>query len=178
MLAEGNPSKAVDHPVGNVSWDDVQEWLAEMNTRYALPEGWKWDLPSEAQWEYACRAGTTKAFAGDLDEMAWYKKNSGNHTNPVGAKKANAWGLHDMHGNVSEWCSDYFWYYRTRSAAEPAGAASDDDRVFSGARAFRGGAVESSADNCRAAHRHGFRPGYRGFKFLGFRPALVQSTSQ
>lgn len=100
----GNPN----HPVEHVSWDDVQEFIAKLNSKKGKL---KYRLPLEAEWEYACLAGFNGKFGFDGDEKdlcnyAWYLKNSENSTHPVGHKKPNAWGLHDMHGNVCEWVSD------------------------------------------------------------------------
>ena len=162
LLGEGS-----DHPMYYVNWDDAQKYLAKLNADHALPSGWKWALPTEAQWEYACRAGTKSAFAGDLDEMAWYAENSGSTTNPVGTKKANAWGLHDMHGNVIEWCSDLYGDYSSGSSSDPTGATTGGDRVF------RGGSWLNFA-RCRSAYRVSGTPGVRG-NGLGFRPALIPS---
>ena len=165
-----NPSDSLgeDLPVETVSWDDVQGWLEKMNEKTPLPSDWKWALPTEAQWEYACRAGTESAFAGDLDEMAWYGENSGSSTNPVGTKKANAWGLHDLHGNVWEWCSDWHKDYSSGSSSDPTGATTG---VF---RVLRGGSWYCVAQDCRSALRSRSSPGFRG-RGLGFRPALVPS---
>jgi formylglycine-generating enzyme required for sulfatase activity len=156
------------HPMYYVNRDDAQKYLAKLNADYALPSGWKWALPTEAQWEYACRAGTGSTFAGDLDEMAWYDENSGSKTNPVGTKKANAWGLHDMHGNVWEWCSDWYGDYSSGSSSDPTGATAGDFRVL------RGGSWSVLAQCCRSAYRSGRAPGSRN-DYLGFRPALVPS---
>jgi formylglycine-generating enzyme required for sulfatase activity len=166
-----NPShfSGEDLPVEMVSWDDVQGWLEKMNEKAPLPSGWKWALPTEAQWEYACRAGTESAFAGDLDEMGWYMDNSGSKTNPVGTKQANAWGLCDMHGNVWEWCSDWYGDYSSGSSSDPTGGATTgDDRVG------RGGSWVSNAQDCRSADLLKLTPGHR-YNDLGFRPALVPS---
>lgn len=154
-------------PVEAVSWDDVQGWLREVNSQNTLPSGWKWALPSEAQWEYACRAGTTTMFAGDLDEMAWYSSNSGSKTNPVGTKKANEWGLHDMHGNVWEWCADTWGGdYASGAATDPTGSGSGLRRVL------RGGSWDRDAQRCRSALRFNYSPDSRSL-ILGFRPAAV-----
>ena len=93
-------------PVENVSWDDIQVFLARLNA--AEPDA-DFRLPTEAEWEYACRAGTTGAFGGTgvLDDMGWTFTNSGNHTHEVATKQPNAWGLYDMHGNVWEWVQDW-----------------------------------------------------------------------
>ncbi len=157
-----NPSAFKDDtlPVEQVSWDDCQEFC----TKTGL------SLPTEAQWEYACRAGTSGPFAGtgNLDDMGWHRKNSGGRrTHPVGEKKPNQFGLHDMHGNVSEWCEDWYqWdYYCEGSVVEPL-----CHNTVSGGRVVRGGGM------CRSASRDG-APGFRGsleFRLrdhLGFRPA-------
>ncbi len=89
-------------PVENISWNDAKRFCEKLSRM----TGMGYRLPSEAEWEYACRAGTTGDYAGDLDAMAWYSKNSGSETHPVGQKQSNAFGLYDMHGNVREWCED------------------------------------------------------------------------
>ena len=153
------------HPMYYVNWDDARKYVAKLNADHALPSGWKWALPTEAQWEYACRAGTASAFAGYLDEMANYA-NSRSTTNSVGTKKANAWGLHDMHGNVWEWCSDWYGDYSSASSSDPAGATTGDGRVV------RGGSWDFVAQVCRSAYRGTDPPDVRSYG-LGFRPALV-----
>jgi formylglycine-generating enzyme required for sulfatase activity len=128
-------------------------------------------LPTEAEWEYACRAGTTWEYcfgddAGLLDQYAWYDKNSGGQTQPVGSKKPNACGLHDMHGNVWEWCADWFseTYYQTSPDVDPTGPDGGSRRVG------RGGGWASGAVGCRAACRDWGDPSYRN-ELLGFRLA-------
>jgi len=163
-----NPStfKGADLPVEQVSWDDVQGWLEKMNEKHPLPPGWKWELPTEAQWEYACRAGTETAFAGSgaLDEMGWYSENSESKTNTVGTKKANTWGLHDMHGNVWEWCQDGYEDYESGSATDPK-------RWTDGWLSVRrGGSWCHDALSCRSAYRSRSAPVYR-YDTLGFRVA-------
>ena len=105
-----NPShfRAPKNPVENVNINDMQQFFEKLN-RNSCPSGWKFRFPTEEQWEYACRAGTTtKYYFGDdeslLGDYAWYDGNSDGHTHPVGMKKPNAWGLYDMHGNVFERC--------------------------------------------------------------------------
>jgi len=126
-------------------------------------------LPNEAQWEYACRAGSkTRYCFGDdksgLGDYAWYDKNSGNATHPVGEKKPNPWGLYDMHGNVWEWCQDWWKeaYYKESPVDDPSGPTSGWRRVF------RGGGGDDTAGSCRSAFRLHNRPGnwyyYRGFR--------------
>jgi formylglycine-generating enzyme required for sulfatase activity len=165
-----NPShfKSPNLPVENVSWDDAQSFLAKLNEKGILPEGWKFALPTEAQWEYACRAGEKGPYSGgSLEEVGWYDRNSGSKTHEVGQKKPNAWGLHDMQGNVWEWCAD--WYDDTlKGGVDPTGPSSGDYRVY------RGGSWFNDASRCRAAYRRRNFPGGRRFN-LGFRPALVPS---
>jgi formylglycine-generating enzyme required for sulfatase activity len=165
-----NPSNlnGDDLPVENVSWDDAQAFIKKVNDSGVIPEGWKVALPTEAQWEYACRAGETGAYSGrTIDQVAWYDDNSGSKTHAVGTKKSNAWGLHDMHGNVWEWCED--WYCDELSGgSDPSGPSSGVLRVS------RGGSWDRNAASCRAAYRLGNGPGGRDYS-LGFRPALVPS---
>ena len=131
-----------------------------------LPEGFEYTLPTEAQWEYACRAGTTEDFAGGLEAMAWYDQNSGSTTHPAGQKQPNAWELYDMHGNVGEWCRDWYQDHLSGgSVADPIGPA------LGSARVVRGGDWHSTARDCRSADRYRVGPGIR-FNVLGFRLAL------
>jgi formylglycine-generating enzyme required for sulfatase activity len=156
-------------PVENVSWDEAMEFCRRLTeTAKAagqLPEGYAYMLPSEAQWEYACRAGTTGDFAGQVEAMAVYSENAGGTTHVVGTKQANAWGLHDMHGNVWDWCLDWKGSYSGGSVIDPMGAASGSLRVY------RGGSWSDGAGFCRSANRCGNSPGVR-FHDLGFRLAL------
>ncbi len=173
-LMGSNPSyfKGANLPVEQVSWDDAMAFCRKLTERERaagrLPEGYIYTLPTEAQWEYACRAGTIGDYAGNLDAMAWYGANSGSSTKPVGQKQANAWGLHDMHGNVWEWCLDWKGDYPGGSVTDPTGPGSGPGRVF------RGGSWVNPADFCRSALRLGLTPDYRGHN-LGFRLALTPS---
>ncbi|MEN9635864.1 MAG: hypothetical protein RL077_4268, partial [Verrucomicrobiota bacterium] len=167
-----NPSafKGESLPVENVSWDDAMEFCRKLTTLErsagSLPSGYVYTLPTEAQWEYACRAGTTGDYAGDLKAMAWFAENAGGTTHAVATKQANAWGLHDMHGNVWEWCAD--WY----ADKLPGGSVSDSKGPASGSfRVRRGGSWRVGAAYCRSAYRGRVSPGYR-FDGLGFRLAL------
>ncbi len=160
-----------DAPVENVSWTDAMEFCRKLTERERqagrMTEGYEYTLPTEAQWEYACRAGTTGPFAGsgNLDSMGWYSSNSGTTTHPVAQKQANAWGLYDMHGNVWEWCRDWYGNYPGRSVTDPIGPSSGSLRVY------RGGGWASIAQRCRSAYRYGGGPGLR-LDYVGFRLAL------
>ncbi len=187
-----NPSifKGDTLPVENVPWDNAMAFcdkLTEQERKAGrLPVGYIFTLPTEAQWEYACRAGTTGPYAGDLDAMAWYIKNSGGTTHAnalglydkqgnlwelysggtthaVGTKQANAWGLYDTQGNVWEWCSDWWGDYPNGAVTDPTGPASGRKHVV------RGGNWSSGAAHCRSAVRSDYGPGGRD---VGFRLAL------
>ncbi|MEO6390517.1 MAG: formylglycine-generating enzyme family protein [Pyrinomonadaceae bacterium] len=158
-----NPSKnqGDDLPVEQVSWDDVQEFIRRLN---AQSNGVIYRLPTEAEWEYACRAGTTGRYAGDLEAMAWYLSNSGSATHPVGQKQPNAWGLYDLYGNVGEWVQDWYGSYRE-------GEQTDPKRESSGpGRALRGGTFRSRAELLRSSFR-GFNTPDSRFSPYGFRLA-------
>jgi formylglycine-generating enzyme required for sulfatase activity len=168
-VMEENPSrfKGRNNPVEDVSWDEAQEFIRRLNRKEGHG-GYR--LPTEAEWEYAARAGSTSAYgfgndAGQLGRYAWYDGNSGKKTHPVGQKEANAWGLHDMHGNVEEWVADWYGDYSSAPATDPEGPASGSDRVF------RGGSWCDAARNCRAAYRLDLTPIFRCVS-LGFRLAL------
>ncbi|MCX6630090.1 MAG: formylglycine-generating enzyme family protein [Candidatus Solibacter sp.] len=161
----GNPSnfKGADRPVELVSWNDVQEFLGKLNAR---GDGYRYRLPTEAEWTYAARAGTAGDWAGNLDSVAWYRENSGTQTHPVGQKQANAWGLHDMLGNVWEWCQDWYdkEYYRSSPADDPQGASSGEHRTR------RGGGWVGVPAYVRVAYRGKGKPDGR-YSDLGFRCA-------
>ncbi len=159
-----NPSqfKGDDLPVENVSWNDAKEFCRKLSQM----TGREYRLPTEAEWEYACRAGTTGAYAGDLDAMAWYDKNSGGKTHPVGQKQPNAFGLYDMHGNVWEWCEDD--WHNSYNGAPNDGRAWVDISARGSYRVARGGSWGSNAVRSRSAYRPGNTPGAR-VNYLGFR---------
>ena len=168
-----NPShfKGAERPVDSVSWLDicgnetrVGGFLGAVN-RLSTDSG-RFDLPTEAQWEYACRAGTTGPFAGasKLDEVAWHHANSAGRTQQVGLKKPNAWSLHDMLGNVWEWCADWYDEYSGEAETDPAGPSSGSARVI------RGGAWGYYAYSCRVADRGQSHPPF-SYYGIGFRLA-------
>jgi formylglycine-generating enzyme required for sulfatase activity len=164
-----NPSnfKGTKQPVESVSWEDCRIFLRELQTK--LP-GQKFRLPTEAEWEYACRAGSTTTYCYGDDDIrlggyAWYDQNSDNTAHPVGEKKPNAWGLHDMHGNVREWCADWYGDYPNGEATDPTGPGSGSIRVL------RGGPWNGVPGTCRSANRLRESPGRR-FTNVGFRLCL------
>ncbi len=161
-----------EQPVINVSWKDAQEYCKWLSRE----TGNGYRLPTEAEWEYACRAGSESAycFGNDeklLGEYAWYDKNSKNKTHPVGEKKPNAWGLHDMHGNVWEWCQD--WYDNEYYAeCQKQGVMRNPQGPAKGAgRVLRGGSYFLSPVGCRSVDRHRYDPEVRR-GFIGFRLVL------
>ncbi len=179
-----NPShfKGDDKPVEQVSWFDAVEFCNRLSEKmgykpaYAIKgekverikDGNGFRLPTEAEWEYACRAGTKDDRYGKLDSIAWYSKNSGSETHGVGQKDPNKWGLYDMLGNVWEWCQDWKGNYPSGPVKDPTGPSSGSDRVIRG-----GGWSLNVASNCRSAIRFNAVPDRRGF--IGFR--LSRSVS-
>ena len=157
-----------ENPVENISWDEAVEFCEKLNYLFKdfLPEGYIFDLPTESQWEYACRAGTTTALnsgkdltsekesCDNLDEIGWYGSNSHRRANPVGKKKPNAWEIYDMHGNVWEWCKNSFFIKNKE------------------VHVIRGGSWESYPKLCRSAYRVFFSH-YVYDEKMGFRIALV-----
>jgi len=164
-----SPSTAAEgtHPVTEVSWDDAQRFLARLSEVRA-PGSFR--LPTEAEWEYACRAGSSGRYAGgdseaDLDRMGWYSASSNGAAHPVGQKAPNAWGLHDMHGNVFEWCQDWDGPYALGEQTDPSGPPSGDKRIL------RGGCFKCPPPYCRSANRYSAPPDRRSLNF-GFRVVL------
>jgi formylglycine-generating enzyme required for sulfatase activity/predicted Ser/Thr protein kinase len=169
MIMGNNPSYYCkcgdDCPVDNVSWDDAQQFINQLNQ---IDRTNKYRLPTEAEWEYACRAGTETAYSFREDKIgkyAWYIANSEEQIHPVGKKKPNAWGLYDMHGNVWEWVQDWYGDYPSKSVVNPKGLDNGDD-----IRILRGGSWFNPAKSLRSAIR------YRGFSVnrnynIGFRVA-------
>jgi formylglycine-generating enzyme len=183
-----NPSrwKGGQNPVESVRWSDAVHFcnkrseLERLRPCYDV-QTWKCDfladgyrLPTEAEWEYACRAGSSTAyFFGDdpskLGEYAWFDKNSGGHPRPVAQKQPNAWGLYDLSGDLWEWCNDFYKvdYYQESLPSDPKGPDAGQTKVV------RGGAWRFSADKCRSGYRYNENPGYSdvcfGYDIYGFR---------
>jgi len=162
-----NPSnfKGAKNPVEMVSWNDATDFCRKLTDKVgrASSPAKSFRLPTEAEWEYACRAGSSTRFCfGDsdngLDEYAWYGGNSDNTTHPVGEKKPNDWGLYAMHGNVWEWCGDWYGekYYGSSDRKNPQGASSGELRVLRGGSWFR------DPGDCRSAFRFGNGPARAG----------------
>lgn len=159
-------------PVENVDWNYVLHFITKASK--AAPEGYRYDFPTEAEWEYACRAGETTAFHNGknpsseedecrhLDKVGWYNQNSGGETHIVAQKLPNAWGLYDMHGNVWEWCSDYFSHPPKYDEIDPKGPKFGEGRVI------RSGSFRHPVREARAAHRLPFNP-LIGYRTIGFR---------
>ncbi|MBK1878777.1 formylglycine-generating enzyme family protein [Pelagicoccus mobilis] len=205
------PGKGDDHPVTTIDWWSAIKWCnlrseiegkvpvyynsSELRWQNVLRNGSQsvfvnWDangyrLPTEAEWEYACRAGTTTAFYTgpithpdakpidpNLDRAGWYGGNSGTRSHAVGLKEANAWGLYDTHGNVWEWCFDYYGHYNIDNKIDYKGPESGNARVI------KGGSWSFIAANCRSSFRSAAYPGGRGGNGLGFRLVHTDSTTE
>lgn len=163
-VMEKNPShfKGEDRPVETVSWTAVQEFISRLNEEEGCGNCYR--LPTEAEWEYAARGGMEEDYAGYLRAIAWYGGNAGGKTHPVGQKASNAWGLHDMLGNIWEWVGDWYGsgYYQSSPEPDPLGPESGSIRVF------RGGSWRSPASNVQLARRFYRAPNHRSNN-LGFR---------
>jgi sulfatase modifying factor 1 len=178
-----------DLPVTDVSWEQAVRFCNAASEQHRYQpcyreagvwpfRRWVWDgaadgyrLPTEAEWEYACRAGTTTRWSfGDdpelLGEYAWFQENSDNKAHPVAEKRPNSWGLYDTHGNVWEWCWDRYGPYASSPAINPQGPRRGEYRVV------RGGSFDDSPQDLRSANRGYHRP-VRRFRYIGFRCVRV-----
>ena len=168
-VMRSNPSRSTgdDLPVEGVSWDDCREYCRKVEDRTGVAVR----LPTEAEWEYACRAGSTGVYSfgdstGRLGDYAWHEGNSGRRAHPVGKRDPNALGLHDMHGNLWEWCEDWRGDYAFGTQVDPTGPATGWVRVL------RGGSWNGKAVSCRSASRYGLGPGDCSSDGIGFRIAV------
>ena len=189
-----NPSrfKGANHPVEEVTWNQAFEYckrLTKVQQREGiLTDGWEWRLPTEAEWEYATRAGTTTPRYGGVNEVAWWENNSYGQTHPVGQKLPNAWGLYDTLGNVWEWCIDLYTPNDVAISAlditessmigadfggGQSGSSGQIDPALSPARAVRGGSWDNGDYDCRSSRRTKV-PEALHYDNLGFRPILAQ----
>ncbi len=159
-----------DLPVENASWIDAMAFCQKLTERERaagrLAEGETYSLPTEAEWEYACRAGSTSAYAGDPEAMAWHDVNSNGIAHQVGLKRPNAWGFHDMSGNVLEWCFDWYGPYRGGTVTDPSGPERGHYRIA------RGGSWRTEARTGRSAARSGGSAARLDYT-IGFRVALI-----
>ena len=164
-----NPSEfeGVNNPVEKITWFEAVDFCKRItNHPRSKAAGYVYRLPTEAEWEYACRSGTTTLYSfGDdasaLGKHAWYSNNSNKKSHPVGQRQPNAWGLYDMHGNVWEWCMDWYGIYPNSRVTNPTGPSSGSIRVF------RGGGFPNDTESCRAANRNWINPSHRDYS-LGF----------
>jgi formylglycine-generating enzyme required for sulfatase activity len=175
LIMGNNPSNFKDdpqNPVEQVSWNDAQEFCKKISQK----SGKDFRLPSEAEWEYACRAGTTTVYyfgdnASLLDEYAWYNPNAGSKTHPVGQKRPNNWGLYDMHGNLKEWCQDTYEKYGgeidlIRKTGKAVESKNNNFRVL------RGGAWVNGASGCTSSYRNKYSADLKDY-LIGFRAVCV-----
>jgi formylglycine-generating enzyme required for sulfatase activity len=164
-LFQGEPRR----PVEQISWEDAQAFINKLNAREGTTV---YRLPTEAEWEYAARAGTTTAysFGNDVERLgayAWYRQNAERHTHPVGQLQPNAWGLYDMHGNVWEWVQDWYGRYAAQAITDPRGPTAGSHRMR------RGGGWNNEAKYCRSANRYsavGFRDDFLGLRIVRMVP--------
>jgi formylglycine-generating enzyme required for sulfatase activity len=156
------------HPIYYVSWDECQELINKLNKKYSnlVPKGYVLALPTEAQWEYSCRANGPSRPTGELADLAWFDGNSDEQSHPVGQKKPNAWGLYDMYGNVWEWCTDHYDHYDPKEKTNPTGPKSGE------VHASRGVSWHEGAGDCYVSKRDWYSADGRLYN-LGLRLAIV-----
>jgi formylglycine-generating enzyme required for sulfatase activity len=169
---KGNTKRKKNLPVENVTWEECQEFLEKLGEK----EQHAYRLPTEAEWEYACRAGSTRRYCyGDDPKLvgvyAWFADNAKERTHPVALKKPNRWGLYDMHGNIWQWCADWYGDYPKKAVVDPKGPEKGTSRVL------RGGSFYSPALFVRCAVRGFFDPSKRGPN-IGFRVVLANRQRQ
>jgi len=166
-VMNGNRSKfrGNDRPEDSVSWFDCQVFIKQVNAKFDGAAR----LPTEAEWEYACRAGSNEPISGgaDIDDVAWYTGNTCGITEPVGRKQPNAWGFYDMHGNVLEWCNDWYSKLGNEKVVDPRGP------MFGSFRVLRGGCWFFYERDCRSAYRMRRDPDIRNCLY-GFRLLLEE----
>lgn len=169
-VVDPTAGEGTDHPMRFVTHEEALAFCRKLTERERaagrLPEGYEYTLPTEAQWEYACRAGTRGDFSGDLDSLGWYAANSAGTMHPVAQKQANDWGLYDMHGSVWEWCLDWHIVSPGPVVTDPIGRCNGSRRIA------RGGSLCEPASSCSSSSRSGIKPDYRSTS-LGFRIALA-----
>ncbi len=186
-IMNSNPSRyrGANNPVECVSWNGALDFCNKLNeiSDSIRPKGYKFSLPTEAQWEYACRAGATTTLNRDkdiscevgacpnLDEVGWYSCNSNKRSHPVGMKKPNAWDIYDMHGNVFEWCSDWCGEYSTENCIDPVGPEKGYTRIA------RGGCWANDPKYCCSGYR-GYATPFLVDGCVGFRLALVPDSQK
>lgn len=173
-VMDSNPSlnSGRSNPVEQITWNECQTFISKLNE---IDSAYTYRLPTEAEWEYCCRAGSDTKFCSGNEEMnlgdyAWFHNNSYSKTHPIGQKNPNSWGIYDMHGNVLEWCQDWYDhdYYDNSPNIDPQGPSSGSERVY------RGGSCAVSAKGCESAYR-GSNPPYYGDWYHGVR--LVRTSS-
>ena len=166
----------INYPMSNVNWYSALEFCNALNQLFEkeLPDGYKFSLPTEAQWEYACRAGTQSLYHSgnsldDLDKVAWHKENSLGYVHPVGEKEPNAWGLYDMHGNICEWCYDTLRRYPSTPTLDWIGMDHEAIKV----RAVRGEpwSAPRTSPGFRSSCRGEYPPD-KNLQYIGFRVSL------
>jgi formylglycine-generating enzyme required for sulfatase activity len=171
MASRPSVFRGEQRPVENVSWNEVREFIRRLNAREGTN---RYRLPTEAEWEYAARAGTSTKYSSEtpaLNEFAWHLKNANRQTHPVGEKRGNQWGLHDMHGNVWEWVQDWYLPGTYAKAGDKSTVIDPQGPAEAATRVLRGGSWSNEARYLRSAHRNAYPPDYKSAN-VGFRVAM------